>query len=709
MVRSEPPFAAAVGCHQAGDFRQAAARYRDILRHQPDHAGALHLLGVACQQEGDLLEAAACIRRAIAIDGSKAVYHNNLGVVLRGQGLLSEATAAYRRALEINARYPDAMSNLATVLHEQGQHNEALALFREVLRLQPAHIDALFNLGNLCRDMGCTSEAIDCYQKAAAVQPRRADVHNNLGNALLADRRYAEASTSYERAIDLNPSFAEAHLNLGVAHAAQDHLDEAGTCFARASRLRPEKPLWRLRATVLCPAIFQNVAELDRYRERLLGELEDHQDAAKGNDWRDLDVDGVVPSFHLAHHGRDNRPLLEKFAALYESCFPRRDPPRGTGKPRIGFLVTRYHEGGFLRSMGGIIERLDPLRFQPVVLCSQGALETCRRGIRRADVEWVPFADRLGTAAERVAAARCDVLYHWQIGTDPLNYFLPLARLAPIQCTSWGSHGTTGMAAVDYCLSSDLIESPGAEQQYTERLERLKTLPTYERHHPSPVPGQRSDFGLPEMGHLYCCPQRIAKFHPDADALFSAILREDARGFLVVIESRTGPAAESLRRRFQRTLGSLSSRVIFVPAQSPEDFRRLLTLADLMVDPPHYSAGFTAYDAFSLGLPVVSLPDDFAVGRFALGCYHKMGLQRWIPSSAEAYVALAVSLGTAPDSRQEWRSEITDRSRGLFEDAEAVREYERFFEKALNEAVTTTESAAPGLVRSARITNRRKT
>jgi Flp pilus assembly protein TadD len=98
MVLSEPPFAAAVGCHQAGDFRQAAARYRDILRQQPDHAGALHLLGVACQQE-DLLEAATCIRRAIAIDGSKAVYHNNLGVVLRGQGRLSEATAAYRRAL----------------------------------------------------------------------------------------------------------------------------------------------------------------------------------------------------------------------------------------------------------------------------------------------------------------------------------------------------------------------------------------------------------------------------------------------------------------------------------------------------------------------------------------------------------------------------------------------------------------------------------
>jgi predicted O-linked N-acetylglucosamine transferase (SPINDLY family) len=309
---------------------------------------------------------------------------------------------------------------------------------------------------------------------------------------------------------------------------------------------------------------------------------------------------------------------------------------------------------------------------------------------------WVPFADRLGPAAERVAEVRCDILYHWQIGTDPLNYFLPLARLAPIQCTSWGSHGTTGMAAINYCLSSDLIELPGAEQQYTERLMRLRTFPTYERHHPPPAPAQRCDFGLPGKGHLYCCPQRLAKFHPDADALFSAILREDAQGFLVALESRTMRAAESLRRRFQRTLGSLSSRVVFVPPQSPDDFCRLLTLADVIVDPPHYSAGFTAYDAFALGLPVVSLPDDFAVGRYTLGCYRKMGLERWVPASAEEYVALAVRLGTDQEFRHECRSKIADQSGVLFEDVEAVRAYEEFFEQVLQEAWETTGSATDG-------------
>jgi predicted O-linked N-acetylglucosamine transferase (SPINDLY family) len=576
------------------------------------------------------------------------------------------------------------LSNLATLLHEQGRSEEALKLFLHALQIQPGHADALYNVGNLYQDLGATTEAIDWYQKAIAAQPHRAGAHNNLGNAFLAERRHDEAMACYQRALALDPECAESHLNQGIAHSEQEQLDKAALSFSEAVQRRPEKRLWQLRSAVLCPAVFSNTAELDRYRRGLLDTLDAHQDAAENLDWRDLDKDGVVPSFNLCHHGRNNRPLLERFAALYQGRFPQREPPRSGGRPRIGFLVTRHHEKGFLRSLSGIIEQLDPTRFEPVVLCSHAALKTCQCGIRRADVDWVAFPNRLATAAEQVAAARCEILYHWQIGTDPLNYFLPLARLAPIQCTSWGSHGTTGMTAVDYCLSSSLVESPEADQHYTEHLVRLSTLPTYQRRHASLSAAERSVLRLPERGHLYCCPQRIAKLHPEADELFAAILSRDAEGFLVLLEGKPARAAELLRERLRRTLGSLSNRVVYMPVQSPESFRRLLTLSDVMIDPPHYSAGLTAYDAFAAGVPVVSLPDEYAVGRYTLGCYRKMGLDHLIPRSREQYVSMAVRLGTDRSHRQKLRQEIANHSGVLFEDVEVVREYERFFEMALH-------------------------
>ena len=83
MRTVEEAFRLALQQHQAGHTAEAAAAYREILRQQPHHAGAWHLLGVVHQQHGDFDEAAQCISKAISLDDSKAIYHNNLGVSLR--------------------------------------------------------------------------------------------------------------------------------------------------------------------------------------------------------------------------------------------------------------------------------------------------------------------------------------------------------------------------------------------------------------------------------------------------------------------------------------------------------------------------------------------------------------------------------------------------------------------------------------------------
>jgi len=686
MPIAEDIFRTAIQLHQAGNVVQAAALYEQILREQPNHPGAWHLLGVASHQQGDLERAVAYIERAIALEGTKAIYHNNLGVALRALGRLEEAIAAYRRALTLNPSYADGHSNLAVALHETDRPEEALSAFLAALRLQPDHVDALFNLGNLYQDLGRHAEAIEAYQRALEQQPQRAGPHNNLGNALLAERRTTEALLHYRRAVALDPSYAEAHLNLGGAYAEQGNVEEAARCYETACRLRPEKTLWKMRSAALCPVVFQCIAELNQYRADVAAKLDTYRDWPLQVDWRDLARDGFTPSFYLAHHGHNNRPLKEKYAALFERHFPQKRPPLGTGKPRIGFLVTRQHEGGFVRCTSGIIERLDASRFQPIVLCSESVLERCRQSIRRADVEWVGFSGQFPRAVEQIAAARCDVLYHWQIGTDPLDYFLPFVRLAPIQCTGWGTHATTGIAAVDYYLSSRLIEAEEADAHYTETLYRFETFPTYQTRIPPPPPTRRSDFDLPEQGHLYLCPPRLPKFHPDLDPLLRGVLEADPKGYLILLEGLHPYGCYLLRRRFQTTLAGVFDRVIFLPAQTPENFYRLLSITDVLLDTLHYSVGLMGHDAFSLGIPVVTLPGQFNVGRYTLGYYRRMGLEELITNSPEEYIALAVRLGTEPDYREVIHQTIAERSEVLFEDQAAVSGHEAFFEDALAQA-----------------------
>ncbi|MHB8973309.1 MAG: O-linked N-acetylglucosamine transferase, SPINDLY family protein [Pirellulaceae bacterium] len=699
MESVDAAFLAAMQQHRAGNSARAAEAYERIVRRQPDHAGAWHLLGVVCEENGELERAVEYIRRAISLDETQAAFHNNLGVALRAQGHTPEAEQAYRRALVLDPQYADAYTNLAVVLHDLGMHEESQRCFEQTLQIQPAHADALYNLGNLRCDLGDTTRAISLYRAALAIRPQWASAYNNLANALLAERRAVEAVACYEKAVALDPDHAAAHLNLGTAYAQQDMVEEAARCWQTASQLRPDKPLWKMRSLGLCPVVFQDVSELDDYRCELEAQLDRCLDLPLQLDWRDFVTDAVPPSFNLSHHGRNNRRLKEKFAALYQRHFPtvRRDVRRG--RPRIGFLVTRLHEGGFLRCLGGVVERLDAAQFELAVLCSQSILGTCRQAIRREDVLWIPFADRFPAAVERIAAAQCDLLYHWQVGTDPLNYFLPLARLAPVQCTGWGTHATTGISAIDYYLSSKLMEGDTAAEHYTETLYRFPTFPCYVRRVvPAPYT-QRRLFALPDRGAIYLCPHRLAKFHPDFDALLAGVLAADPHGHVVVLRGPYERAVELLQARWRRTLGRLLDRVIFLGAQQPASFYRLLSLADVVLDIPHYSAGLIGHDAFSLNIPIVTYPGQFNVGRYTLGYYRRMGIDGLVATTPKQYVTLAVQLGNDREYREAVRLQLAERSDTLFDDEEAVRSHEEFFHRVLR-WVTVDAANGSGIFRA---------
>ena len=396
-----------------------------------------------------------------------------------------------------------------------------------------------------------------------------------------------------------------------------------------------------------------------------------------------------MPPFNLPHHGRGDRRIKEAFAAVLRGNVPAAGPrlaPDG-GPPRIGFVASHPHEGGFLRFAGGIAQRLDPARFRVVVIGSARGLPALRAGIPRPDAEFVALPDDLPGAVAALASARCDVLYHWQVGTDPLNYALPMARAAPAQCTSWGTHVTSGLAELDFYLSSELIEAPGAESHYTEALVRFATLPTYRVRPPRPdPPARRSEFGLPEGANLYACLQRLAKFHPDFDPILAGILRRDPAGLILAAEDRGGHSAARLRARLDATMPAVADRVLFLPRHDFAGYLRLLSLATVALDPVPYGSGHTGYDALGLGVPLVTLPGTFKVSRYGLAYARKLGLPELVADSPAHYVALAGRLGTDRAYRAEIAGRLATASPVLFEDVRTVREHERFFEHAAGRA-----------------------
>ena len=198
-------FQRAVEHHQSGRFTEAASLYQQILHLVPEHADALHLLGVIALQRGQYPAAAELIRQALRIRPSQH-YYANLGNALKESGALDDAIDCYRKALLI----------------------------------EPGLAEAHCNLGNALLSQGHSEEAIACCNKAIALKPDLAEAHSNLGNALRARGELATAIACYRRTLMLAPNLAQAHSNLGHALAEQGDLDEAIACYRRALAIKPE-------------------------------------------------------------------------------------------------------------------------------------------------------------------------------------------------------------------------------------------------------------------------------------------------------------------------------------------------------------------------------------------------------------------------------------------------------------------------------------
>lgn len=239
MITMAETLQAAVRHHQSGQLDQAETLYREIVRIDPRHADALHLLGVAAHQRVQNESAVEFIRRAIAINGSTALYHSNLGACYRALGCLAEACESFQEAIRIAPRFAGAHYNLGMALEAGGQFEDAVAAYRAAIELEPDFLDAWNNLGNALLALGRFDEAIDSYRSILELVPDAADIHYNLAGAFEQQGDLQRAETSYRDALRFNPSMAEAHNNLGAILKRLDRFDEAIACFEKALSLRP--------------------------------------------------------------------------------------------------------------------------------------------------------------------------------------------------------------------------------------------------------------------------------------------------------------------------------------------------------------------------------------------------------------------------------------------------------------------------------------
>lgn len=225
--------------HQDGQLELAKSLYQSLLAEQPDHADALHLLGVVALQQQQAQHAVELIGRAMALAPLRSDFVSNRGLAWQALQQPAQALRDFERAVALDSASASAHYNLGTARQQLQQHALALQSYNQALALAPRFADAWVNSGVALQELGKWQQAVGRYEHALRIDPDNANTHSNLGVALQNLGRQQDALTSCERALALQPQTAQHHYNQANVLRDLGHFDAAISAYDRAIALQP--------------------------------------------------------------------------------------------------------------------------------------------------------------------------------------------------------------------------------------------------------------------------------------------------------------------------------------------------------------------------------------------------------------------------------------------------------------------------------------
>jgi len=625
--------------------------------------------GRALHRAGDLDAAEPLYKRALALDENCAEAHQLMAVMAGQRGRFDEAIAGFRRTIALEGPTPERIFNLAEAYRLAGDYSSALAAYNQVLTLDAGFLDAYraaagmatnsANLASASGDTACANrfakmaahyflglghahfksdhatEAEEAYRQSIALDPENAEPYNNLGTIALRDHRPLLAETHFRRALALESKSAGYLNNLGMALQHQVRTDEAAELFRHVMEVDPSFEEARLN-------LEEGMLHWLLYRPDLTPDAV----FAAHRDW------GRLVLARIAEAG----PLRRTYANA-------RDPSR---RLKIAYIGLNTDSSLATRCIEPLIASHDPRAVEVFVYAVPARIDAKLRRIKDLAGHWRQTSLRRPQEVARlIRNDGIDILIDLA-GHLPNNRLDAFAlKPAPLAVTWLGYPGTTGLSTMDYRITDEVMDPPGMEELYTERLHRISGgsfvyRPPESAPAVAPLPARAP--GAVTFGY-FDDPMKIASAVVQA---WTSILKAlpGARLLLLGPEFADDGFVARLRADFKAggiDLGRILTR--HIPEGSNETLGAYSEV-DIGLDPFPYNGSVTATcESLWMGVPVVALSGDRASARVGASALAQVGLERLICDDAEDYVATAVQLAEDLNRLRTLREGMRDRMR----------------------------------------------
>ncbi len=667
---------AAENAVRAGRLEVAASLYETLCAQEPKDAHAWATLGDLRAALGQFGHSVEALQRAVTLRPDEAGWWGNLGASQLDLGKPDDAKISFSESLRLNTNQPGIHYNLGAVWTRLGRLDDALQAYQTAISLRPDFAEAWLNLGSLHSRRREYPEAIRAARETLSLRPAYPEAHNNLGQALASQDRHDEAAACYREALRLKPDYPEAHGNLAASLVSAGLPSEAATHAREALRL---KPSFGEAANNLGNALIR------------MGEIAEA-----------IGVLGAVPSGTAAHAAaRDNLLLALNYdparsptsIASAHREWGRQFPAPITPKPRrqhrrrlrVGYLSPDFSAHSVAFFIDPVLRHHDRERFEVTAYADISRGDAVTRRLRGLVEHWREVSNLDDAALTGlIRADEPDVLVDLagHLRRNRLPVFA--GRAAPVQITYLGYPNTTGLASMDYQITDEVLDPPGSDNLYTEKLIRLPGgfacyRPPDDTPPVSPPPLLNN--GYITFGSFHT----LAKINDLVIALWSDLLRRLPKSKLRLQTFGLGePAMRDKCLAAFATRGIGPDRIDLHGQTSMNDYLLAHREVDIGLDTLPWSGHTTTCHALWMGVPTVTLSGDRHAGRLGSSALHAAGLPELIARDRDDWLDRVQALARDPARLEQMRSALREQmlSSTLCDGAGFVRNLEVAYRSA---------------------------
>lgn len=453
------------------------------------------------------------------------------------------------------------------------------------------------------------------------------------------------AEFSARKALSIAPLHTTSIVNLGAVLSAQSRSEEAVQWMRKAIEASPN--------------------ELVYYTNYLFALLHSNN---------------ISPEYLFAEHQRFGRAVSRwvKQQGITLPLNNSKDPER---RLRVAFVsgdLGLHPVTNFIRP---IWDALDREQFELYAYQSSNRYDMVTRELKESAQGWCEGQNMSSIElAKRIHQDEIDILIDLSGHTD-FNCLKTFGlKPAPVSMSFIGYPGTTGMEEMDYFLMHDKMAEPGEmESQFSEALIYLPFSQQFELFHEAPdvAPTPALSNGYFTFGSF----NRTSKINDAVLVAWAEVLKRCENSRMLIGGM---PDDELIARYFARfaELGVDASRLIIRKRTTVLEYMSMHNEVDILLDTFPYPGGTTSNYGLQMGVPTLSFAGDRPVMRQGSANMRQFGLDEFVVTSAEEYVARAVEIAGDIEALNQVRLGLRDRISGLQQTGRPAA----YFEVALREA-----------------------